>query len=164
MKKTAALIFALALALTACGYKIAGYDGKRPVRFYIERVVNDTIDSEFGDVVQSVADRYFIKYGEMASYKNATYFLQIRLENIDFYADITSATDEAVSTNAVLELQIIVTDANGVEVFSGNYKPSASFAVTSAISSSLSNRRAAIEENVETALEDFRNAFNSKML
>lgn len=163
MARIAALFVVLAFIVTSCGYKVAGYNPEKPVKFYIERVENNTQYPDFSDEAQFVADRFFIKYGEMASYKDATFFLQIRLEKVRFETSITSATDEAVSTDIDQEIQIVVTDVNGVEVFTGTYKPSASFGVTPQVYKSLTNRRKAIRENMETALEDFRDAFSSKM-
>ena len=90
--------------------------------------------------------------------------MEARLESIFFEADITSATDEAVTPDLTVEILIIITDVNGVEVYSRTYKTSDSFSVSQQIQTSLSNRQAAIEDCVETIMENFRSAFISKIL
>ena len=150
--------------VTACGYKIAGYDKNKPIRFYVENVINDTIDPNYADFVGTSIKKYLIKYDELSSYDDATFFMEARLESIFFEADITSATDEAVTTDLTVEILIIITDVNGVEVYSRTYKTSDSFSVSQQIQTSLSNRQAAIEDCVETIMENFRSAFISKIL
>lgn len=158
------ILTVLCMAVVGCGYKIAGYNSEKPIKFYVEHVINDTIDLQYADIVEDSIKRYLIQFGELASYDDATFFMQTRLENVFFEADITSATDEAVTTDITLEIQIIITDVNGVEVYSRTYKTTDSFSVSSQIQTSLSNRKKTIEDCIETVMENFRNTFTSKFL
>ena len=42
----------LLLILSSCGYTMAGLNNEIPVKYYINTVHNDTIDSAIGDIMQ----------------------------------------------------------------------------------------------------------------
>lgn len=149
-------------SLTACGYKIAGYDS--PSLFYIERVVNDTIDTRYGEVVQEAVDSYFIIYGEMSSYERANYLLNINLNKVTLEDNIVSATNESVNSNIILDVRIIVTDKSGREIFSYSNRPSVSFNISQNISETLKNRNKAIREAMTDTLDIFRDNFNATFI
>lgn len=165
MKKNYNVIFILiiALLLSSCGYKIAGFSGNSiPVRYYVDNIYNNTFYTEFGDTVEDIIKKELIIYGELSSYRNATYFMDVRLENINFYSDINSPTDEAISTTIELELQFIITDVDGIEVFSYSSTTTESFGIRKEVQSSLEGRKKSLELATKTAMENYRYAFNSK--
>lgn len=149
-------------SLTACGYKIAGYDS--PSLFYIERVENKTIDTQYGEVVQEAVDSYFIIYGEMSSYERANYLLNIELDKVTLEDNIVSATNESVNSNIILDVRMIVTDKSGRELFSYRNQPSVSFNISQSISETLKNRNKAIREAMTDTLDIFRDKFNATFL
>lgn len=153
----------LCLGYTAgCGYKVAGYDS--PAKFYIEPVVNNTMDTKYGDIVQQAVDSYFVIYGEMSDYKRASYILNVKLEKVILQDNIVSATNESVNSNIILDIYIIVNDKNGKEIFSYNNKPSVSFNISQNISDTLKNRSNAIKEAMTDTLDLFRDKFNTAFL
>lgn len=171
MRRLLILIF-LSVTVYSCGYKLSGYNAEYPIRFYINIVENDTIDTRFGDIVQKTAERYFIKYGELASYKNATYFMDIKISDILFEYSILSATEEALSSYARYNLDIIVMNIDGQEIFAFTYKGSESFSMGqevrgkdmgSIVARSIKNRDKAIQDSLEDAFEAFRRRFNAKI-
>ena len=44
----------LSLMLSSCGYTMAGFNNEIPVKYYINTVQNDTIDSSLGDIMQEI--------------------------------------------------------------------------------------------------------------
>ena len=67
MKKNYNVIFILiiALLLSSCGYKIAGFSGNSiPVRYYVDNIYNNTFYTEFGDTVEDIIKKELIIYGE----------------------------------------------------------------------------------------------------
>lgn len=160
---TVVLLIIVLFVTTSCGYKIAGFskDGV-PIKYYVDHVYNNTFYTDFGDIVEDSIKKELIIYGELSSYNKATFFMDVRLENIDFYSDITSSTDEAISTTITLDLLIIITDSDGIEVFTYPSRTTESFASSSHVSNSISNRSKAIQLATKTAMENFRNAINTK--
>ena len=67
MKKVL-LCFVLSILVSSCGYTMVGFDGKNkiPVKYYINTVNNDTIDTNIGDIIQLEAERFFLSYNELS--------------------------------------------------------------------------------------------------
>lgn len=162
-RNLAGFLVAVCLLLSVgCGYKVAGFDS--PARFYIEPVVNNTIDTKYGDIVQQAVDSYFVIYGEMSSYKAATYILNVTLDKVILTDNIVTATNESVNSNVILDISIVVTEKNGKEVFSYRNKPSVSFNISQSVSQTLKNRSDAIKEAMTDTLDLFRDNFNTAFL
>lgn len=150
--------------LSSCGYKIAGYNTDLPpAKFYINRVQNDTIDTRLGEVVQQKAEQYFLKYGELSSYNNASYFMDIKISDLDYKNAILTATEEAISTEIQYDISIIITNIDGNEIFTWNRLALKSFSVSNDIAISIRNRDTATADALKDALEDFRVQFSKKI-
>ena len=121
----------LSLMLSSCGYTMAGFNNEIPVKYYINTVQNDTIDSSLGDIMQLEAERFFIAYNELASYKNASYFIDIIISNLEYVDPILAATDQATSTNLTYDLTMVVTNIEGKEIYTWNTTISSSFSAIS---------------------------------
>lgn len=162
-KNFTGFVAAVCLLLSGgCGYKVAGFDS--PAKFYIEPVVNNTIDTKYGDIVQQAVDSYFVIYGEMSTYKAATYILNVTLDKVTLADNIVTATNESVNSNVILDISIVVTEKSGKEVFSYRNKPSISFNISQSVSQTLQNRSKAIKEAMTDTLDLFRDNFNAAFL
>ena len=146
----------LSLVLSSCGYTFAGFNNTIPVKYYINTVQNDTIDSSIGDIVQLEAERFFIEYNELASYKNASYFIDIMINTLEYLDPILSATDQTSSTNLTFNLTMVVTDIEGKEIYTWNTTISSSFSITSNVGRTLQTRDSRLKDKIEDALTSFR--------
>lgn len=146
----------LLLILTSCGYTMAGLNNEVPVKYYINTVHNDTIDSTIGDIMQLEAERFFLKYNELASYKQATYFMDIIITNLEYINPILTATDQATSTSISYDMTIVVTDIDGKEIYTWNTTSSTSFSITSSVAATLQTRDSKLKSNIEDDLITFR--------
>lgn len=153
----------LSLILSSCGYTIAGFNNEVPVKYYINTVQNDTIDSSLGDIMQLEAERFFIAYNELASYKNASYFIDIIISNLEYVDPILTATDQATSTNLTYNLTMVVTDIEGKEIYTWNTTISSSFSITSNIGRTLQTRDSKLKDKIEDALTSFRLNISNKV-
>lgn len=164
MIKKVLLYLIITVMVSSCGYKIAGFNTELPpAKFYINRVKNDTIDTRLGEVVQQKAEQYFLKYGELSSYKNASYFMDIEISDLDYNNAILTATEEAISTEIQYDISIIITNVDGNEIFTWNRTALKSFSVNSDIAISIRNRDTATANALQDALEDFRVQFSKKI-
>ena len=146
----------LLLILSSCGYTMAGLNNEIPVKYYINTVHNDTIDSTIGDIMQLEAERFFLKYNELASYKQATYFMDIIISNLEYINPVLTATDQATSTYIAYNLTIIVTDIDGKEIYTWNTKTSTNFSITSDAGITLQTRDGKLKSNIEDDLTTCR--------
>lgn len=154
----------LSIIISSCGYTMAGFGGKNvPVKYYINTVNNNTIDTSIGDIIQLEAERFFLSYNELSSYKNATYFMDIDIENLKYINPVLSATDEASSTNIYYEITIIVTDIEGREIYSWNTTVSKSFTISSSVATALQNREQAIKSSLNDIFTTFRISISPKV-
>ena len=144
------------LILSSCGYTMAGLNNEVPVKYYINTVQNDTIDSTLGDIMQLEAERFFVKYNELASYKQATYFMDIIISKLEYVNPILTATDQATSTNLSYNLTIIVTDIDGKEIYTWNTTTSTNFSITSNVARTLQTRDSKLKNSIEDDLTTFR--------
>lgn len=144
------------LILSSCGYTMAGLNNEVPVKYYINTVQNDTIDSTLGDIMQLEAERFFVKYNELASYKQATYFMDIIISKLEYVNPILTATDQATSTNLSYNLTIIVTDIDGKEIYTWNTTTSTNFSITSNVARTLQTRDSKLKNSMEDDLTTFR--------
>ena len=155
MKKVL-LISIILLFISSCGYTIAGFVNSIPVKYYINTVNNNTIDTYIGDIVQLEAERFFLSYNELSSYKNASYFIDISLNELKYINPILGPTDEASATNISYYLTIVVTDVDGKEVYSWSSSVSKSFTITQNVANALQNREQAIKDSLKDTLTTFR--------
>lgn len=155
MKKVLLTIL-ISIYVSSCGYSIAGFNNSVPVKYYINIVNNDTIDTYIGDIIQLEAERFFLSYNELSSYKQASYFIDINIDNLKYINPILSATDEASSTNISYDITIIVTDIEGREIYSYNTNVYKSFTVTQNISTALQNKEQAIVDSLQDVFTTFR--------
>lgn len=155
MKKVL-LISIILLFISSCGYTIAGFSNSIPVKYYINTVNNNTIDTYIGDIVQLEAERFFLSYNELSSYKNASYFMDISLNDLKYTNPILGPTDEASATNISYNLTIVVTDVDGKEVYSWSSSVSKSFTITQNVANALQNREQAIKDSLKDTLTTFR--------
>lgn len=155
MKKIVLALFSL-VVLSSCGYTMAGFNNSIPVKYYINTVNNTTYDTQLTDIVQLEAERFFINYNELASYKKASYFMDIQISDLKFINPILSASDEASSTNISMQLTIIVTDLDGKEIYTWSSSISESFTITSKTTTTIQNREQALIKGLEDALTTFR--------
>ena len=164
MKKVL-LCFVLSILVSSCGYTMVGFDGKNkiPVKYYINTVHNDTIDSTIGDIVQLEAERFFLKYNELASYKQATYFMDIMISNLEYVNPILTATDQATATYISYNMTIVVTDIDGKEIYTWNTTTSTSFSITSNVARTLQTRDSKLKSNIEDDLTTFRLRISRKV-
>lgn len=164
MKKVL-LCFVLSILVSSCGYTMVGFDGKNkiPVKYYINTVNNDTIDTNIGDIIQLEAERFFLSYNELSSYKNATYFMDINIENLKYINPVLSATDEASSTNIYYEITIIVTDVGGNEIYSFSTNISKSYTISNSVATALQNREQAIKSGLKDIFTTFRISIGPKV-
>lgn len=153
----------LLLILTSCGYTMAGLNNEVPVKYYINTVHNDTIDSTIGDIVQLEAERFFLKYNELASYKQATYFMDIMISNLEYVNPILTATDQATSTYISYNMTIVVTDIDGKEIYTWNNTTSTNFSITSNVARTLQTRDSKLRDNIEDDLTTFRLRISRKV-
>ena len=144
------------LILSSCGYTMAGLNNEVPVKYYINTVHNDTIDSTIGDIIQLEAERFFLKYNELASYKQATYFMDIMISNLEYVNPILTATDQATATYISYNMTIVVTDIDGKEIYTWNTTTSTSFSITSNVARTLQTRDRKLKSNIEDDLTTFR--------
>ena len=153
----------LLLILSSCGYTMAGLNNEIPVKYYINTVHNDTIDSTIGDIVQLEAERFFLKYNELASYKQATYFMDIMISNLEYVNPILTATDQATATYISYNMTIVVTDIDGKEIYTWNTTTSTSFSITSNVARTLQTRDRKLKSNIEDDLTTFRLRISRKV-
>lgn len=146
----------LSLIFSSCGYTMAGLNNKVPVKYYINPVQNDTIDSSIGDIMQLEAERFFLKYNELASYKQATYFMDIIISKLEYINPVLTATNQATSTNLSYNLTIVVTDIDGKEIYTWNNTSNTNFSITSNIGRTLQTRDQKLKDNIEDDLTTFR--------
>ncbi len=151
------------LILSSCGYTMAGLNNEVPVKYYINTVHNDTIDSTIGDIVQLEAERFFLKYNELASYKQATYFMDIMISNLEYVNPILTATDQATATYISYNMTIVVTDIDGKEIYTWNTTTSTSFSITSNVARTLQTRDRKLKSNIEDDLTTFRLRISRKV-
>lgn len=151
------------LILSSCGYTMAGLNNEVPVKYYITTVHNDTIDSTIGDIVQLEAERFFLKYNELASYKQATYFMDIMISNLEYVNPILTATDQATATYISYNMTIVVTDIDGKEIYTWNTTTSTSFSITSNVARTLQTRDRKLKSNIEDDLTTFRLRISRKV-
>lgn len=144
------------LTVSSCGYSIAGFNNSIPVKYYINVVNNNTIDTYIGDIIQLEAERFFLSYNELSSYKQASYFMDINIDNLKYTNPILSATDEASSTNISYDITIIVTDVEGKEIYSYNTTVSKSFTITQNVSTALQNKDQALKDSLQDIFTTFR--------
>lgn len=142
--------------VSSCGYSIAGFNNSIPVKYYINVVNNNTIDTYIGDTIQLEAERFFLSYNELSSYKKASYFLDININNLRYINPILSSTDEASSTNISYDITIIVTDVEGKEIYSWTTSISKSFTITQNVYTALQNREQALKESLQDIFTTFR--------
>ena len=135
---------------------MAGLNNEVPVKYYINTVHNDTIDSTIGDIIQLEAERFFLKYNELASYKQATYFMDIFITNLEFKDPILTATDQATATYISYNMTIVVTDIDGKEIYTWNTTTSTNFSITSSVARTLQTRDSKLKSNIEDDLTTFR--------
>ncbi len=150
------LLAVLLPILSSCGYTMAGLNNEVPVKYYINTVHNDTIDSNIGDIIQLEAERFFLKYNELASYKQATYFMDIIITNLEYVNPILTATDQATSTYISYNMTIVVTDIDGKEIYTWNTTTSTNFSITSSVARTLQTRDSKLKANIEDDLTTFR--------
>lgn len=155
MKKVL-LAFLILICVSSCGYSIAGFNNSVPVKYYINTVNNNTIDTYIGDIIQMEAERFFLSYNELSSYNQATYFMDINIENLKYINPILSATDEASSTNISYDITIVVTNVEGREIYSWHSNIYKSFTVTQNISTALQNREQAVKDSLKDVFTTFR--------
>lgn len=156
----------LLLILSSCGYIMAGLNNEIPVKYYINTVHNDTIDSTIGDIVQLEAERFFLKYNELASYKQATYFMDIIITNLEYINPILTATDQATSTSISYNMTIVVKDIDGKEIYTWNTTTSTNFSITSGsygAARTLQTRDSKLRDNIEDDLTTFRLNISKKV-
>ena len=151
------------LILSSYGYTMAGLNNEVPVKYYINTVHNDTIDSTIGDIVQLEAERFFLKYNELASYKQATYFMDIMISNLEYVNPILTATDQATATYISYNMTIVVTDIDGKEIYTWNTTTSTSFSITSNVARTLQTRDRKLKSNIEDDLTTFRLRISRKV-
>ena len=151
------------LILSLCVYTMAGLNNEVPVKYYINTVHNDTIDSTIGDIVQLEAERFFLKYNELASYKQATYFMDIMISNLEYVNPILTATDQATATYISYNMTIVVTDIDGKEIYTWNTTTSTSFSITSNVARTLQTRDRKLKSNIEDDLTTFRLRISRKV-
>ena len=161
MKKT--LFLFILLIVTGCGYSVAGFSDNSAIKFYINPVINETIDTTIGEIVQLTVERYFIEYGELASSKNANFFMDIKVYNLHYDTIIESPTNEALSSNMTATLDIVVTNIEGKEIFSWTVTTSEYFTLGSTITGSIRNKKMSFEKSLSDTFEQFRIRFNAKI-
>lgn len=158
------LYLLVTIMISSCGYKIAGFNTELPpAKFYINRVQNETIDTRLGEVVQQRAEQYFLKYGELSSYNNASYFMDIKISDLNYNNSILTATEEAISTEIQYDITIIITNVDGNEVFTWERTALKSFSINTDVAISIRNRDTATADALKDALEDFRVQFSKKI-
>lgn len=158
------LYLLVTIMISSCGYKIAGFNTELPpAKFYINRVQNETIDTRLGEVVQQRAEQYFLKYGELSSYNNASYFMDIKISDLNYNNSILTATEEAISTEIQYYITIIITNVDGNEVFTWERTALKSFSINTDVAISIRNRDTATADALKDALEDFRVQFSKKI-
>ncbi len=161
--KTFLLAVLLLPILSSCGYTMAGLNNEVTVKYYINTVHNDTIDSNIGDIIQLEAERFFLKYNELASYKQATYFMDIIITNLEYVNPILTATDQATSTYISYNMTIVVTDIDGKEIYTWNTTTSTNFSITSSVARTLQTRDSKLKANIEDDLTTFRLRISHKV-
>lgn len=162
MKKILLTAF-VSLVISSCGYTMAGFNNEVPVKYYINTVQNDTIDSSLGDIMQLEAERFFLKYNELASYKQATYFMDIIISNLEYIDPILTATDQATSTYLSYDVTIVVSNIDGKEIYTWNGAASTSFSITSNVAVTLQRRDERIKKEIDDTLTTFRLNINRKV-
>lgn len=155
MKKGLLTVLLMSI-VSSCGYTMVGFNNEIPVKYYINTVQNDTIDTSIGELIQTEAERFFIKYNELASYKNATYFMDIIIEDLNYIDPILSATEQANSTKISYNLTIVVRNIEGKEIYTWNKTTSESFSIGTDVSKTLQRRDEQLKKNIDDTLTSFR--------
>ncbi len=155
MKKGLLTVLLLSI-VSSCGYTMVGFNNEIPVKYYINTVQNDTIDTSIGELIQTEAERFFIKYNELASYKNATYFMDIIIEDLNYIDPILSATEQANSTKISYNLTIVVSNIQWKEIYTWNKTTSESFSIATDVSKTLQRRDEQLKKNIDDTLTSFR--------
>ena len=113
--------------------------------------------------MQLEAERFFLKYNELASYKQATYFMDIMISNLEYVNPILTATDQATATYISYNMTIVVTDIDGKEIYTWNTTTSTSFSITSNVARTLQTRDRKLKSNIEDDLTTFRLRISRKV-
>ena len=86
------LLICALLALTCCGYTVAGTGGDVQGRYYIEAMRNTSNDMTITRHIRQGITKFFLNYGALEERENAQYIMIITLADKTLYNAISSVT------------------------------------------------------------------------
>ena len=156
------LIIAAGLLLFSCGYKIAGLESKPAYKIYISKIINNYKESDYNAMLNESVTNFFNSYNILDTTKQADYIMEITLANVRLSSSIKSATEETVTTDMVIEMEIKVNDKSGKVVYDKKLSSSESYDSGKNVSQKLDNRNKTFRTIINNILYDFKHDFESK--
>lgn len=157
-KKLTVILIAV-LFFQACGYKMAGLDGKRDYTLSIKNVYNMTPEPDLEKDIDNVAVSFFSSRDVLGSKNSSTYTSELKLKELVFESRIVTKTGQTGTASVRCVLEILIKDRTGQEIFKGNFEGRTVYDISADLGKTRTNRTEAIQYILRLALMDFYHDF-----
>ncbi|QAR33129.1 hypothetical protein EP073_06865 [Geovibrio thiophilus] len=145
--------------ISGCGYKIAGLEERANYTLSINSVYNMSSEPDLEREIEDVAVNFFSGRSALGDNGKSRYIADLRLRKLNFESRIVTKTGQTGTSSVTCELEIIIHDRTGKEVFTGNFSGRTVYDLTSDIGTNKRNRTDAINYVIKQSLTDFYHAF-----
>jgi hypothetical protein len=156
------IVSIIGLFLFSCGYKIAGFSDKPAFKIFIDKIVNNYKESDYTAMLNESVTYFFNSYNMLTEREKSDYILEVTLLNVKLSTSIKSATEETVSTDMTVEIEIKVNDKSGKVVFNKKMSSSETYNSGKNVSEKINNRNKTFRIIINNILHDFKNEFEEK--
>ncbi|MCD8568959.1 MAG: hypothetical protein LRY50_11755 [Geovibrio sp.] len=153
-----ALILIL-LTVSGCGYKMAGMDERANYTLSIASVYNMSSEPDLEREIENVAVNFFSSRGALGDNGKSRYIADLRLKQLNFESRIVTKTGQTGTSSVACELEVIIHDRTGKEIFNKPFKGRTVYDLTSDLGKNKRNRTDAVSYVIRQALTDFYHDF-----
>ena len=148
----------------SCGYHIVGYDNVDSVstkKYVIDEIKNSYFESGYKILLEDEVNSYFYENSLLGKKGEGDHRIIFELKSSTTSSNITTVSNQAVSSDLTVVLYIKVLSMEGKVVYEKNFTKMTSFSLGQNLSANITNRDDAFRQAVRDILRDFRQEFKS---
>ncbi|MGE4497778.1 MAG: hypothetical protein AB7E48_07850 [Deferribacterales bacterium] len=142
-----------------CGYRMVGLEERANYTLTIASVYNMSSEPDLEREIEDVAVNFFSSRGALGDNGKSRYVADLRLRKLNFESKIVTKTGQTGTSSVACELEVIIHDRTGKEIFSDSFNGRTVYDLTSDLGKNKRNRTDAISYVIRQALTDFYHDF-----